>query len=88
MPDTRHAIELDAVTKRYGARDGETTTRPAVRDATFHVAEGEFFSLLGPSRLREVDDPADDRRLRGPDRAGGSTCAARTSPTCRRRAAT
>jgi spermidine/putrescine transport system ATP-binding protein len=75
MPDTRHAIELDAVTKRYEARDGETTTRPAVRDATFHVAEGEFFSLLGPSgcgksttlrMLAGFEDPTGGRiHLRG-----------------------
>jgi spermidine/putrescine transport system ATP-binding protein len=77
MPDTRHAIELDAVTKHYEARDGDTTTRPAVRDATFHVAEGEFFSLLGPSgcgksttlrMLAGFEDPTSGRiHLRGQD---------------------
>jgi spermidine/putrescine transport system ATP-binding protein len=77
MPETRHAIELDAVTKRYDARDRDASDRPAVRDATFSVAEGEFFSLLGPSGcgksttlrlLAGFEDPTSGRiRLRGDD---------------------
>ena len=36
------AVEFRGVAKRYGAT-------PAVRDLSFTVARGEFFSLLGPS---------------------------------------
>ena len=36
------AVEFRGVAKRYG-------TTPAVRDLSFTVARGEFFSLLGPS---------------------------------------
>jgi spermidine/putrescine transport system ATP-binding protein len=36
------AISLDAVTKRFG-------TFEAVRDASFPIADGEFFTMLGPS---------------------------------------
>lgn len=41
IPD-QPAVEFRGVTKRYGAT-------PAVRDLSFTVARGEFFSLLGPS---------------------------------------
>ena len=39
-------IELDGVTKRYGAGEVSTT---ALRDATLKVAAGEFVVVLGPS---------------------------------------
>jgi spermidine/putrescine transport system ATP-binding protein len=39
---SEHAVELDAVTKRFG---GFT----AVDDLTLRIGRGEFFSLLGPS---------------------------------------
>ena len=41
-PDDRAAVELDGVSKRYGA-----TT--AVDDVSLSVVEGEFFTLVGPS---------------------------------------
>jgi spermidine/putrescine transport system ATP-binding protein len=73
----RHAIELDSVTKLYAARGGHDAERPAVREASFSVAEGEFFSLLGPSgcgksttlrMLAGFEDPTSGRiRLRGVD---------------------
>jgi len=40
--DVAAAIELRAVTKRFGSVE-------AVRDASFAIGEGEFFSMLGPS---------------------------------------
>ena len=39
----------------------------AVDDISLEVQPAEFLSLLGPSRLREDDDAADARRIRGAD---------------------
>ena len=70
-------VRLVQVTKAYGEA-------LAVDHIDLEVLEGEFFSLLGPVRLRQDDDAADDRRVRaadvGPDRARR----ARTSRGCRR----
>ena len=52
----------------------------AVDGVSLRIETGEFFSLLGPSRLRQDHDAADDRRLRAADRRAGSCCAAATSP--------
>ncbi len=60
------AIELVGVAKEFHAH-GETVA--AVKGIDLAIAEGEFFSLLGPSGLRQDDHDADDRRLRGADRA-------------------
>jgi ABC-type Fe3+/spermidine/putrescine transport system ATPase subunit len=59
------AVEFRGVTKRYGST-------PAVRDLSFTVARGEFFSLLGPSgcgktttlRLLAGFESADDGEIR------------------------
>ena len=40
----------------------------AVDDIDLEVQPGEFLALLGPVRLRQDHDPADDRRLRRADR--------------------
>ena len=50
----------------------------AVEQVDLTIGEGEFFSLLGPSRLRQDHDAADDRRLRGADRAARSCSTATT----------
>ena len=52
-------IEIDSVTKVYG--NGFL----AVDDVSIEIADGEFVVLVGPSGLRQVDAPADDRRPRG-----------------------
>ncbi len=58
-------IELVSLTKRF--------TEIAVDSVDLVIASGEFFSLLGPVRLREDHHAAADRRLRaahrGPDPA-------------------
>ena len=51
-------VRLVDVVKRYGEA-------VAVDHINLEVQTGEFFTLLGPIRLREDHDPADDRRLRG-----------------------
>ena len=43
----------------------------AVKGVDLAIAEGEFFSLLGPSGLRQDHDHADDRRVRGADARHG-----------------
>lgn len=41
------ALEFRGVTKRFELPDGQSLT--AVRDIAFHVAKGEFVSVVGPS---------------------------------------
>ena len=50
----------------------------AVDDLSLDIAEGEFFSMLGPSGLREDHHASDDRRFRGPVAAARSTWAGAT----------
>ena len=61
-------VKLVDVVKRYGEA-------VVVDHINLEVETGEFFSLLGPVRLRQDHHPADDRRVRaadvGPDRAQG-----------------
>ena len=54
-------IRLERVTKRFG-------DMTAVDALDLEMPRGAFYALLGPVRLRQDDDAADDRRLRGPDR--------------------
>ena len=72
MPESD--VRLDRVSKRFG----DTT---AVDDVSLTIERGEFFTMLGPVRLRQDDDAADDRRLRGADRRARSISATPTSPT-------
>ena len=52
-------ITLDNVTKRFP--DGAL----AVDKFSLDIADGELVILVGPSGLREVDDPQHDRWPRG-----------------------
>ena len=60
-------VRLVDVVKRYGEA-------VAVDHINLEVQSGEFFSLLGPVRLRQDHDPADDRRVRGSRRRASSSC--------------
>ena len=53
-----------------GARRDASTSATSSRCATsdLDIGRGEFFTLLGPERLRQDHDAADGRRLRGADR--------------------
>jgi spermidine/putrescine transport system ATP-binding protein len=62
------AVGLANVWKRFPGPGGETFT--AVKDLSLRIEDGEFFSLLGPQRLRQDDDAAHDRRLRAAQRRG------------------
>ena len=74
-----------------------STRRPRPSTATSRAVDarrrstsrpGEFFSLLGPVRLRQDHDAAHDRRLRDCRIRAASMSAATTSPTCRCTSAT
>jgi spermidine/putrescine transport system ATP-binding protein len=78
VPDP--VIRLDGVSKRFG-------DYVAVESADFDIAEGEFFSMLGPSGCAQDHHAADDRGFEQPT-SGGSCCTARTSRTHRRTSAT
>ncbi|MEJ7696911.1 MAG: hypothetical protein WKF78_09935 [Candidatus Limnocylindrales bacterium] len=54
-------LALDGVQKRF---PGGVL---AVKDFSLAAERGEFVSFLGPIRLRQDDDPADDRRVRAAD---------------------
>ena len=58
------SVSLKGVVKQFG-------DFTAVDGIDLDIGEGEFFTMLGPSRLRQDDDAADDRRLRGADRGPG-----------------
>jgi ABC-type lipopolysaccharide export system ATPase subunit len=45
-------VRLDRVSKLFG-------DAAAVDDLSLDIQEGEFFSMLGPSGLRQDDHPAD-----------------------------
>ena len=67
---------------------------PVLNDITFTIEDGEFFTLLGPSGLRQVHDPELHRRPRAARPADGSPSARRLRrhrarrSSCRRRSAT
>jgi hypothetical protein len=52
-------IVLDGVTKVFGSEV------VAVNDMSLDIRDGEFMVLVGPSRVREVHDPAPLGRPRG-----------------------
>ncbi len=72
---------LRKVVKRYDEVE-------AVRGIDLDIADHEFVVLVGPSRLRQVDDAADDRGPRRTSPTATSRSAATSSTTCRRRTAT
>ena len=75
-------IVLDKVTKRFP--DGTE----AVKEADFTIDDGEFFILVGPVGLREVDAAQHDRRPRGHQRGRRCGSATRSSTTSTPRTAT
>ena len=67
-------LELDGVQKSFGAHDRRSSTSTSTSSAASSSRSS------GPSRLRQDDDAADDRRLRDADRRARSGSTARTSP--------
>ena len=58
------AVRLTGVRRMYGQL-------AAVDGVDLEVAEGEFFTMLGPVRIGQDHPAADDRRLRAPRRGHG-----------------
>ena len=46
----REVLKLENINKTYQAKNGETE---ALRNVSFSVNEGEFVSIIGPSRMPE-----------------------------------
>ncbi len=65
------AIRLDGLRKSFG-------TVEAVAGIDLEIADGEFFSMLGPVRIGQDHRAADDRRLRAADGWYGSSSAVGT----------
>ena len=59
------SVRLEHLDKRFGRGAREVH---AVRDLSLEIGEREFFTFVGALRLRQDDDPADDRRPRDADR--------------------
>ena len=74
-------VTLESVTKRFD-------DVVAVDDLTLEIPRGVVLRAARPVRLRQDDDAADDRRLRGADRGPDRPRRAATSPGCRRTGAT
>ena len=68
-------IRLTALTKLFG----DVT---AVDGIDLDIEAGEFFSLLGPSGMRQDDDAADARRLRAADERADPARRRATSSPC------
>ena len=66
------AMRLQGLRKSFGAVE-------AVRGVDLEIADGEFFSMLGPSGLGQDHGAADDRRLRAADLRPVDPRRARTS---------
>ena len=80
-PRRRPDVRLENVVKRF---DGTV----AVDGISLEIPRGLVLRAARPVGLRQDDDAADDRRLRGADRGPRSSSATRTSSGCRRTSAT
>ena len=47
----RKILQVENISKKYQAKNGETE---ALRDINFMVFEGEFVSIIGPSRMWKI----------------------------------
>lgn len=45
-------LEVKKVGKKFQNKDGEVQ---AIKDVSFSVSEGEFVSIIGPSRMWEIN---------------------------------
>jgi ABC-type Fe3+/spermidine/putrescine transport system ATPase subunit len=61
MTSSEFAVEMQDVLKQFVTPEGGILS--AVDHVTMQIKDGEFFSLLGPIRLRQDDLPAHDRRI-------------------------
>ena len=54
-------LRLENISKTYQAKNGETE---AVKNVSFSIDNGEFVSLIGPSRVWQIHDIIYNSRLR------------------------
>ena len=54
-------LEVKNICKTYQAQNGEIE---ALKDISFDVKEGEYISIIGPSRLRKINIIIYNSRIR------------------------
>ncbi len=54
-------LEVKSIGKKYQNKDGEVL---ALKNVIFRVSEGEFVSIIGPSRMREINITFNHSRIR------------------------
>ena len=47
----KELLRLESISKKYQAKNGETE---ALKNVSFSINEGEFVSIIGPSRLWKI----------------------------------
>ena len=47
----KEVLRLEKISKNYQAKNGEVE---ALKDISFNVYEGEFVSIIGPSRMWQI----------------------------------
>jgi NitT/TauT family transport system ATP-binding protein len=78
------ALALEGVRVTFVSQDGTRYT--AIHDTTLRVAPGEFVSVVGPDRLRQVDAPQRRGRLAAALCRGGAASSASPCPGLNRKA--
>ena len=57
----KNVLEVKNICKTYQAKNGEIE---ALRDISFNVKEGEYISIIGPSRMWKVNIIINNIRIR------------------------
>lgn len=57
----KNVLEVKNICKTYQAKNGEIE---ALRDISFNVKEGEYISIIGPSRMWKINIIINNIRIR------------------------
>lgn len=57
----KEVLKIENVSKKYQAKNGELE---AIKDVSFSVKDGEFISIIGPSRMWKINPTFYYSRLR------------------------
>lgn len=57
----KEVLKIENVSKKYQAKNGELE---AIKDVSFSVKDGEFISIIGPSRMWKIHSTFHYSRLR------------------------
>ena len=57
----KEVLKINHISKKYQAENGEVE---ALRDISFDVKEGEYISIIGPSRMWKININVYNCRLR------------------------